>query len=312
MSHPSRRGESLRLEIWHHSAYTENESPQINSLRTITLLPAPSKLLEKLVLKTMQHNFESLIRSNQHSFRKKFSTTTALLQIQDTLTLLYDDSKTTGLAVMSLDFSKAFDKVDHQILLGKAKKGNLPSGFVLWLSSYLSERSFQVRIFGKLSFSRSINSGVPQGSVLGPTLFSVLAGDLPCVKGSQITQYADDVNIVFQSKKRDHSDLSEQISDQLQLITSWCSVNRQELNVDKSKLLLISKTSANLRPASSHLKHVSSLKILGVHFNDKLDWSSHVEALCKTACQRLHTSVFYEHSDPSSAKKNFMKYIWLS
>ena len=88
-------------------------------MRTITLLPAPSKILEKIVLQRQQKEIYPLLGNNQHAYRKGLSTTTALLHIYDTAVCIYDDSHNAGLAILSLDFSKAFDKVDHLILLKK-------------------------------------------------------------------------------------------------------------------------------------------------------------------------------------------------
>ena len=111
--------------------------PKIDKLRTITLLPSPAKLLEKLILSKMQHKLEATIGPSQHAFRKRYSTTTALLHLHDTRTCLFDDPQVKSLTVLSLDFAKAFDNVDHNCLLAKSREGGLDTGFLLWLASYL-------------------------------------------------------------------------------------------------------------------------------------------------------------------------------
>ena len=132
--------------------------PKIEKLRTISLLPSPAKILEKLVLSKLYSTLESLFGTNQHAFRKSASTTTALLQITDTLTRTFDDFSTAGFGILSLDFSKAFDKVQHSTLLRKILNSCLPRGFALWLHSYLSNRSFRVKIHGQLSVFYSLHT----------------------------------------------------------------------------------------------------------------------------------------------------------
>ena len=166
-------------------------------MRAISLLSAPSKIFEKLVLKKMFQQIEPLFGSYQHAFRPSASTTTALLQLMDTATLIFDDTKYKGFALLSVDMSKAFDRVDHRILLKKAS-AILPSGFIAWLASYLSGRTFQVKIQGLLSQSHPVTLGVPQGSVLGPALFAILVGDLPNPNSlNTFVQYSDDLNIIL-------------------------------------------------------------------------------------------------------------------
>ena len=111
--------------------------PILQKLRTISLLPTPSKIFEKLILKKMLNQIEPLFGDCQHGFRATASTSTALLQIVDTSTLFYDDPKNKGFAILSLDLSKAFDKVNHRVLIEKITD-SLPRGFVSWLNSYLS------------------------------------------------------------------------------------------------------------------------------------------------------------------------------
>ena len=110
--------------------------PQVNKVRLITLLPSPSKILERLVLDSVRTQLESLFGDRQHAFRKRCSTTTALLQITDKATQLYDNLEYSACAIMSVDLSKAFDKVDYPILLKKLASKGLPSRFVEWIRSF--------------------------------------------------------------------------------------------------------------------------------------------------------------------------------
>ena len=171
--------------------------PQANKVRLITLLPTPSKILERLVLDSVRKQLEPLFGRRQHAFRKNCSTSTALLQITDRATQIYDELDFSGFAVMSFDLSKAFDKVDHHTLLRKLTGQGLPTAFIKWIQGYLSQRTFRVRVQDSLSVKRAFNVGVPQGSVLGPALFCVMAGDFTvALPQSSLTQYADDLTIL--------------------------------------------------------------------------------------------------------------------
>jgi hypothetical protein len=260
--------------------------PILNKLRTISLLPSPAKILEKLVLKNIYHNLEPLFGVNQHAFRKRTSTTTALLAITDSLTKLYDDPTVSGFGIISLDFSKAFDLVDHSVLLKKMRNTPITEGLVLWLRSYLSERTFQVRIQGQLSTTRSTHSGVPQGSVLGPALFSILVADLTCNDSNMMVQYADDANVILPFQTKDPRIIEKLFLDQILAIRKWCSLNKQELNVEKSKIMIHMRSSSEL--VDLPIPCTESLKILGVHLSSDLTWDNHIESICKKACQRLH------------------------
>ena len=261
--------------------------PVLQKLRAISLLSTPSKIFENLILRKMFNQMVPLFGRYQHAFRPSASTTTALLQLMDTATLIFDDTNYRGLAILSVDMSKAFDKVDHRILLQKAS-ATLPRGFIAWLETYLSGRTFQVKIQGQLSRSYPVSLGVPQGSVLGPALFSILVGDLPCADSlNTFVQYADDLNIILPLTSDNPSYIKTKLLEQLEDIAGWCSRNKQHLNDEKTKVLLSTRRQVDFDD-SLPIKRVTSLTVLGVTINDQLSWSDHITNVCKRACQRLH------------------------
>ena len=160
------------------SPIPKTNPPAIDKLRLIHLLPTPSKIFEQLVMDNMRNKFVCEFGPCQHGFRRNCSTTTALISILDNLTLRYDDEANFGVSLLSYDLSKAFDNIDHTILLTKLIERKFPTGFVMWLNSYLSSRNARVRICGNLSEEIFLSKGVPQGSVLGPPLFCLYVSDL--------------------------------------------------------------------------------------------------------------------------------------
>ena len=213
--------------------------PQTDKVRMIILLPTPSKILEKLVLDSIREDIEPLFGDHQHAFRKNCSTSTALLRIIDTATQIYDNPEYSAFAVLSFDLSRAFDKVDHCTLLDKLLRHGLPESFIKWIGSYLADRTFRVKVEDSYSPRHTLQVGVPQGSVLGPALFCIMAGDFTCLNtNSTLTQYADDITIVTGFKTATASEIKAIICDEIDNFSTWCLVNKQHHNQDKSQLML--------------------------------------------------------------------------
>lgn len=263
--------------------------PQLDKLRMITLLPSPSKILEKMILGSVRQSLEPLYGAHQHGFRKNCSTTTALLQITDNALRVFDDLCFSAFSIMSLDLSKAFDKVDHGILLKKLGDGGLPTPFTKWIANYVADRSIRVKIQDYYSHRRYITTGVPQGSVLGPALFCIMVGDFKCAyKDSAVTQYADDISIVTSFQTSNPDIVTGILRDEMENFTRWCQRNKQVHNQDKTQLLFFDRSSRNfISHLSTCISTCSVMKILGVFLNAELTWHHHVNEMCKKASKRL-------------------------
>ena len=262
--------------------------PLLHKLRLITLLPEPAKILERMVLKKVIHLLEPLYGANQHAFRRGTSTTTAIIELLDTITAHFDNPRIPAVGVLSLDFSKAFDMVDHSVLLRKVSDEPKLRGFAQWLLCYLSGRQSVVRISGSVSGAFPIGSGVPQGSVLGPCLFSVLVGDLPgcSIDNNTFVQFADDVNIVIPVADDGAASIHSSIKKQLTQVNEWCRSNKQVLNLNKSKLMLIARKPTLL--PEDPFAPTSTMKVLGVHLSADLRWNNHICDATRQASQRMH------------------------
>ena len=190
--------------------------------RPVSVLPAFSKILERIVYNRLINflNKFNILSSNQYGFRKNHSTAYALIQLYDKLSDAIDQGKVTlGLFI---DLSKAFDIVNHDILLAKLEFYGVRGVALQWFKSYdnLSCRTQFVQCNGYNSSSKYIKCGVPQGSILGPLLFLLYINDLCNVsKALDFILFADDTNIFF--SHNDPNQLMEIVNNELKKLSSW-------------------------------------------------------------------------------------------
>jgi ribonuclease P/MRP protein subunit RPP40 len=178
-----------------------------------------------------------------------------------------------------LDFSKAFDTVNHSILLAKLHKYGVRGVANQWIKSYLSNRQQFCTINGYSSAKQYINCGVPQGSILGPLLFLIYINDLPNFSSS-ITSllFADDSNLFASGP--DLSTLQLQINIELPKLSSWLKANRLSLNISKTHAMIFgprndSTLTTSIKIDGITLNTVSKTKFLGVILDNKLSWKDH-------------------------------------
>ena len=256
----------------------------MNNYRPISLLTSISKILERLVYtRTLKFLVNCKILSDsQFGFRKRHSTTHALLTFIDKVAHAIDDfTHTIG---VFLDFSKAFDTIDHNILLYKLSHYGIRGRALEWFRNYLSHRKQFVNINGHDSQSKLISCGVPQGSLLGPLLFILYINDLQ--NSSHILSFicfADDSNVFF--SHRDPNTLLNVMNRELNRVQSWIHANKLSLNIDKTHYMLFSNS---LRVLPNHvminntnLCQVNSTKFLGLHIDRELTWKTHINYLSK-------------------------------
>jgi len=214
-----------------------------SSYRPISNLNFISKTIERIIhtrLTTHLSTFPSL-SSFQSAYRKFHSTETALLRIQNDLLLSINRQKVSALVL--LDLSAAFDTIDHNILLSRLSSHFGITGSALnLLTSYLTNRSMSVVINSTLSPSSSVNTGVPQGSVLGPLLFSLYTSPISSIFSNSPVSfhlYADDTQLYLSFSASDSTHSLSILSSTLDSVHSWLTVNRLTVNPSKTEYLLI-------------------------------------------------------------------------
>ena len=209
--------------------------------RPIAILPALNKILERIVYDQLIKflNKHNIIFNYQFGFRKKHSTEQAVLELTENLKQSIDQKELT--CGIFLDFTKAFDTVDHNILLLKLEKFGIRGHPLKWFTSYLKNRMQYVKIGNTTSDLNSVSCGVPQGSTLGPVLFLLYINDLPQTSNKLLFRmFADDTNIFYSHK--DIKVVEDVVRTELGYVFDYCAVNKLTLNLKKTHFIIFKST----------------------------------------------------------------------
>lgn len=256
--------------------------------RPVSLTSIPCKVMEHVILSSLANFLESssFFTHAQHGFRKHFSCETQLINFTNDINFILD--RGSEVDCIYLDFSKAFDKVSHSLLLHKLSKLNIDQNVLRWIECFLSNRFQYVHANGINSSPVSVTSGVPQGSVIGPLLFLVYINDLPNNVTSTVRLFADDCVVYREIKNTNDTVL---LQEDLATISNWCSQWKMTLNDTKCKVMRFSRR-VNPCPApyticSSLLTPVTSYKYLGVIITSNLAWKAHIISIIASANRML-------------------------
>ncbi len=270
----------------------------VENYRPISLTSLVMKVFEKVVREELLLKCHQKLSSHQHGFLPQKSCTTQMIEYIDSLTLSINDNVRTD--VIYFDFAKAFDSVNHDVILMKLKhQFDIDGTLLKFIMNYLKDRKQCVIIGGVQSGLKDVKSGVPQGSILGPLFFVLFINDMSdCVsKGTEIALYADDTKIWRRIVNwSDHEILQNDIN----ALYNWAERNKMKFHPDKCKVLSISNRVSESGTMSmlpfqiffyalngDDLEFVFSEKDLGVYVTSDLDWEENIFALCTKASSRL-------------------------
>nr|AAZ15237.1 reverse transcriptase [Aedes aegypti] len=260
----------------------------LNNLRPISIISAISKAFER-ILKNQICCFiheNNMLSSLQSGYRSGHSTKTAMLKVCDDIGVVLDrDSK---VVLVLLDFSKAFDTISHSIMCHKLENFfNFSRNAVILIHSYLNNRQQAVFCNNTLSSFLPVSSGVPQGSVLGPILFSLYINDLPnVVKYCSLHLFADDVQLYLDCTKKSIEEITRLVNFDLEAIRLWSLENTLKLNATKTYGIMISRETNVEKPLlridNESIEFVDSANVLGFTIQNNLKWDKYVLKQCGT------------------------------
>ena len=256
--------------------YKNGDATDPANYRPISTLSSFSKVLEKLIYNQLYNFLEkySILYKYQFGFRKGYSTEQAILEITDSLKKAMDKKLVT--CGLFLDFSKAFDTINHDILLSKLYSYGIRGNPLRWFESYLYNRNQVVKIGDTISSSQTIICGIPQGSTLGPLLFLLYINDLPnCSSKLSFRIFADDTNMFYTSNNL--RNLESVMNEEFKLVVKYCAINKLSINFSKTNYILVSSSRLSGSINVNDIKVQSQIKYLGAYIDQHLNWGPQIK-----------------------------------
>lgn len=278
--------------------HKKGSKEEVSNFRPISLIPIFSKVFEMVLLTQLSDYFSknNLLTETQHGFRKDRSTITAITEFLHKVYSDLDQGMQT--AGIFLDLTKAFDSVNHELLLSKLQAYNLNVTSIQMLTTYLIHRKQCTKMAYKIndqvincqSKYETVTQGVPQGSVLGPFLFLVYINDIEPPHKSQLVTYADDTSLLFVGKEND--ELTQVTTEGLGQITNYFQDQGLKVNISKSQLM-------PFKLANSHQTTINNIggieavdaddcRFLGIYLDTNLRWVNHINSICNKMSSALY------------------------
>ena len=280
-----------------------------NNYRPISLLPSISKIFEKVMYSKLMSffNHTNALYKHQYGFRSGHSTVHPVLHLLNACAQAHNKRPPEHTLGIFCDLSKAFDVIDHKILLYKLHNMGVRGLALNWFESYLSNRKQYVEIENTKSNIKEIKHGVPQGSVLGPLLFLVYVNDINTKYDNNTLCFADDTTIFVTSSNP--NELFLKANENLNKSYDWFCANKLKLNIKKTNYMIISPHKQNLsnnfvlKIGNECVSQVTSTKFLGINIDEKLNWTAHLSTINKRISHSLMAIRQVKHYLPLSSLK---------
>ena len=266
--------------------FKKGDPKNISNYRPIAILPTFSKLFERCIVNRLNDFLckSDIIYDKQFGFIKGKSTSDAFVELTEYIYRCLNNKE--HCISIFLDLTKAFDTVNHEVLLGKLERYGVRGLPLQWLSSYLKDRQQCVSINGHCSSQRTVNIGIPQGSIIGPVLFLLYVNDLPSISSEFLSiLYADDTTLL--SSNSDHSLLIQLINNELPKIQQWTTSNRLSVSLDKTFAMVFTNrekaitNNCEIYFDCSHIKYKTEENFLGLIIDNQCKFDNHVDYICK-------------------------------
>ena len=294
--------------------YKSKDSRNFTNYRPISLLPNLSKILERIIHKRLYTYIteKQLLYNSQYGFRSNYSTNKAITELMANILTGFDEKKYT--LALFLDLSKAFDTIDHKILLKKLDYYGIRGVALNWIESYLKNRKQFVHYKGVNSSVKNVTCGVPQGSVLGPLLFTIYVNDLHvAMKHSKCILFADDTTIY--RTDNDILRVYRLVNRDLMQATHWFWANKLSLNATKTHYILFHneylkkpEVLPKIYIADSEINCVDQVVFLGITLDSNLHWGPQI----KTIERKMSSALYILRTVRNLLPSNLLRTLYYS
>ena len=265
--------------------HKKNEKTAMKNYRPVSVIPIVSKLFERIMYDQIIVYINEFLSPYLFGYRKGHSTEQCLTVMLEIWRKALDEDNSAG-GILT-DLSKAFDCLNHNLLIAKLEAYGFDVSALEFVNNYLKERKQRTKVSGSYSAWRELKFGVPQGSILGPLLFNIfINGIFYFINITKMANYADD-NTIY-SVDDNVTNLLKTLETETNLVLKWFRINEMIANDDKCHLLVANQENVSVTLGNEIIEATDSVELLGVTIDKNLDLNEHVSNLCKKGNQKLH------------------------